>query len=152
MPYTPEAPLADRVDQFFQTYARDSESGDTSALVAHFADTFLAAGPHGAQPTRVADFALMLPKRKQLFDALGCHTTTLVSVQQIPLDARYVLARTCWRLAFSRPQPLAIDVNSDFLIDTGGDECKILLYLANQDLMAALRDRGIALPAPPTPA
>ena len=143
MPYTPET-----VEQFFQTYARHSDSGDIPALVACFAHTFLTAGPQGAQLTCASDFALALPKRKQLFDAIGCQSSTLVSVRQVPLDERYLLARTRWRLTFSRPRPLDIDVDSDFLIDTGGDQFKILLYLANQDIMAVLRDHGITLPTP----
>lgn len=146
MPYTAEA-----VEQFFQTYARHSSSGDTAALVAHFADTFLAAGPHGAQPTRAADFVLALPRRRQLVEAAGRVSSSLVSVRQIPLDARYLLARTRWRLDFSRPEPLSLHLDSDFLLDTGGDRFKIILYLANQDIMTVLRDAGISLPQSPSP-
>jgi hypothetical protein len=144
MPCTPQT-----IEEFFLTYQHDSDSGDIPILVAHFAETFLAAGPQGAQPVRAADFALALPKRKQLFDAIGRQSTALVSVQPIPLDSRYTLARTRWRLTFARPNPLTIHVTSDFLIDTGGDRFKILLYLANQDIMQVLRDHGIPLPAPP---
>jgi hypothetical protein len=139
----PSTPVA----RFFQTYQLHNSSGDIPEIVSHFADTFLAAGPQGAKCVRATDFALALPKRKQLFESLGSQSTALVSLQETPLDARYVLAKTSWQINFTRHgNTQNIVVDSTFLIDTGVDDFKILLYLPHQDIMQVLKDRGI-LPA-----
>jgi hypothetical protein len=135
-----------RIARFFDSFARQSSSDNLQAQLVQFADTFLAAGPQGAKCVSSADFALALPKRKQLFDSLGCQSTTLVSLEETPLDARYVLARTKWQMTFSRPNADAEQVVADstFIVDTAADEFRIVLYLANQDIMKVLKDRGIS--------
>ncbi len=134
------------IARFFDSFARQSSGDDIQAQVAQFADTFLAAGPQAAKCVRAADFALALPKRKQLFDSLGCQSTTLVSLEETPLDARYVLARTKWQMTFGRPNagPEQVLVDSTFIVDTAAAEFRIVLYLASQDIMQVLKDRGIS--------
>jgi hypothetical protein len=139
----PSTPVA----RFFQTYQLHNSSGDIPAIVSHFADTFLAVGPQGAQCVRAADFAIALPKRKQLFESLGSQSTALVSIHETPLDDRYVLARTQWQMTFDREgNTQNILVDSTFLLDTGNADVKILLYLPHQDIMQVLKDRGILRP------
>ena len=134
------------IARFFESFARQSNSIDTQSQVAQFADTFLAAGPQGAKCVRATDFAVALPKRKQLFDSLGCQSTTLISLEETSLDARYVLARTRWQMTFSRPngEPEQVMADSTFIVDTAADEFRIVLYLANQDILQVLKDRGIS--------
>ena len=133
------------ITRFFRDFERRTASTDAAAQAAQFADTFLAAGPQGAQCVRAVDFALALPKRKALFDKLGCRSTELASLEEIFLDARYTLVRTRWRMKFEQPDrdPQDLLVSSVFIVDTGGLEFKILLYLANQDIMSVLKDRGM---------
>jgi hypothetical protein len=93
---------------------------------------------------RAADFALALPKRKQIFDELGCRSTSLVSLEEAAMDARYVLAKTRWRIEFARESvEKSIKVNSVFLVDTGQEPFRIVLYLASQDIFAVMREKGI---------
>ncbi len=137
---------ASPIARFFDSFARQSSGNDIQAQVAQFADTFLAAGPQGAKCVRSADFAVALPKRKQLFDSLGCKSTALVSLEETPLDTRYVLVKTKWQMTFSRPNanPEQVLADSTFIVDTAVDEFKIVLYLANQDIVQVLKDRGIS--------
>jgi len=138
-------PPSEAIDRFFRTFESNTSSHDITAQVSQFADVFMAASPQGAQVVRAGDFALALPKKKQLFDKLGCQSTTLVSVREKRLDARYVMAATQWKMTFARPDAAARDVvvESVFIVDTGGDDAKIVFYLANQDIMQVLKDRGI---------
>jgi|GEM_PF-1460368 hypothetical protein len=138
------------VSRFFALYARETAEDNLPAVVSHFAEAFLFAGPSGAQPVRASDFAAALPKRKALFDQLGSQPTQLTAIHETPLDSRYVLARTTWRFSFLRDnQPdHHFDTDSTFLIDTGlpgtsESDFKILLYLPHQDIMQLLRDREI---------
>jgi len=144
------------VSRFFDIYARETARNDMPAIVSHFADPFLSAGPSGTQSVRVADFASALPKKKALFSRIESQPSQLIALHETPLDSRYVLARTTWRMFFLADNAAAqqIDVDSTFLIDTGGPETdpadfKILLYLAHQDLMRIVRERGILNPDSP---
>lgn len=132
------------VSRFFALYSRHNDEGDIARIVSHFADPFLSASPQGTQCVRVADFAAALPKRKELFDRLQCQPTELVDLAETALDGRYVLAKTRWRMIFARDTgPLEVLVDSTFLVDTGGEEFKIAMYMAHQDIMQVMRERSI---------
>ena len=141
-----ETPVA----RFLALFAQETAEDNIPALVSHFADTFLFAGPSGAQPVRASDFAAALPKRKALFDSLGSQPSELIAIHESPLDSRYVLARTTWRFTFLRGNSPAqhLENDSTFLIDTGlpatpESDFKILAYLTHRDIMQLLRDHGI---------
>jgi hypothetical protein len=134
------------VSRFFHSYAQKSNEDNIPAMVSQFADPFLSADPKGTHCVRAAEFAAALPKRKQLFDRLGCMPAMLVNLHETQLDARYFLAKTTWRLDFAATnssEGAQIPVDSTFLVDTGGQEFKIVMYMAHQDIMQVLRDRGI---------
>ena len=139
---------SEAIERFFRTFESNTSSDDVDATVSQFADVFMAAGPQGTQAVRAPDFALALPKRKEWFQGLGHKSTQLISLHEKRLDARYVLAGTQWKMTFApregRPQEVFLD--SVYIVDTGGESAaatKIVFYLANQDLVQVLKDRGI---------
>ena len=133
------------IEQFFRIFETNAMSDDIQATVSQFAEVFMAASPQGAQVVRASDFGAALPKRKQMFAALGCRSTELVGLTENRLDARFVMASTRWKMTFVRPGSETQDVLADsvYIVDTHGDEPKIVFYLANQDVMEVLRERGI---------
>ncbi len=133
------------ISRFFQSYASANSTGDIPTIVSHFADVFMAAGPQGEQSVRAADFALALPKRKQLFDSLGCRSTALVSLQETQLDSRFTMVRTQWEFTFvpEQSQPQQFLADSTFIVHTAPEAFKIVFYLAHQDIMAVLKGRGL---------
>jgi hypothetical protein len=135
------------IARFFDSFARESNRDNVPTQVSLFGDTFLALNPLGAKCVSSADFALALPERKQLFASLGLQATTLVSLEETPLDARYVLVKTRWQMLFDRANAKTEEVLADstFVVDTAVDEYKIVLYLAHQDIQEVLKDRGIAV-------
>ena len=138
--------IENAVESFFRTYERNINSGDMAVLAAQFADVFFAVGPQGAKSVRASDFAVALPKRKQLFDSLGCQSTSLVALSPAALGGRYILVRTQWKMTFgcSRGESQEVLADSLFIVDSGNDEFKIIFYLACQDIMEILKERGIA--------
>ena len=123
---------------------RDIAAGNMPALLGLFANPFLAATPQGAKIVTAADFAEALPARKQLFDRMGWKSSSLVDVHSIPLSARYALLLTEWRMNFAAADSSRIEllVDSAFVVDTGTEAFKIILYLAGDDIMALLKERG----------
>ena len=131
------------VESLFRQFELNSNKNDFSATVSQFADTFMAAGPQGAQCVKASDFALALPKRKQLFSSFGCKSMQLVGVDARSLGDRYQMAHTRWKVDFTDEEPSAPQtfVDSTFLVDT--TEGRIVLYLAHQDIMAIFKEREI---------
>ena len=130
--------------RFIQTFARNSTEGNASELIAQFAESFLYAGPAGSQWVRGSDFALALPKRKQIFEQFGHRSTELSDAQEQWLGDRYVLIRTRWRFTFAPASsaPYMLDTQSDFLVDAGAEAFRILVYVAHQDIVETLRQGG----------
>ena len=124
------------VEQFLRASEQSAAAGDFAASAAQFADVFLTAGPQGALCVRVEDFARALPRRKQLFQELGCTSSQLVHVEERRLGERYCLAHTQWRIV--RP-PEEFCVESTFLVDTGVHPFKIVLYVPHQDIFSILK-------------
>ena len=137
----PVSPLA----SFFHAFERASNTADVHGSVSQFADTFMVAGPQGAQCVRASDFAVALPQRKQYFDSLGCRSTALAALEEIRIDDRYVMAKTRWRMTFVQGEaaPKEVLADSAFLVDVSGEAFKIVLYLAGKDYQTLLRDHGI---------
>ena len=133
------------IEHFLRTFESNSTSGNVADTVVMFADVFMAASPQGTQAVRASDFALAVPKRKQLFDSLGLQSTTLVSLREDRLDARYIMASTRWRMSFSgeKGEPQDVLADSVYIVDTGAETLKIVFYLAHQDIMQTLKERGI---------
>ncbi len=141
---------SEAIERFFRTFESNAASDDVAQSISQFADVFMAAGPQGTQAIRAADFALALPRRKQWFASLGHQSTQLIALRETRLDARFILAATQWKMTFSPPAsaPQDVLVDSVYIVDTGGpdaavDAVKIVFYLANQDLVQVLKDRGI---------
>lgn len=135
------SPLA----RFLQTYETNTSSGDIPALLAQFADPFMAATPTGVQCLHAAEFAVALPWRLKLFAGLGAQPSKLISCEETRLDDRFTMAETRWQMTFireGRPAQQAL-ADSLFIIDTAGDAPKIILYIAHQDLVAVLREKGV---------
>ena len=132
------------VEAFFRQFELNNNRSDFSAAVAQFADTFMAAGPQGAQCVKASDFVLALPKRKQLFESFGCHSMQLVSVDAHSLGERYSMAHTRWRMNFAESDRSgeAVFVDSTFIVETTEQRSRIVLYLAHQDVFAILKQRG----------
>lgn len=131
------------LESFFRAYETSVSASDYPAVAAHFADTFIAAGPEGSQAVRASDFALVLPRRRQMFERFRT-VTSMESIEETPLDGRHRLARVRWRMTFAPEGKTtqSIDLDSTFLVDMGANPPKILVYLSHQDLMATLRAHG----------
>ena len=133
--------MSDEIRRFFETFEQTSAGGDIDRMVALFADPFMSADSTGVRAVNASEFRAALPKRKQLFSTLGCTSTKLISVEETPLDDRYVMAKTIWQWEFPHPvEPIVLP--STYIIRKGGDAPLIVFYLTG-DVMSVLRSRGL---------
>ena len=132
------------IEDFLRAFEHTDNRRQVVELASRFADTFLVAGPDGARVVKASDFALVLPKRQQMFEQMGHRSTKLESAVVTELDGRYLMADTKWRMTFAHGEGQLSDVlvGSTYVLDAK-DELKILFYLTHQDITTVLRERGI---------
>ena len=133
MPDTPE----DReVVDFFTTFEIASDSMDTEALTACFAESFMAADPAGAQPVPRAAFLAVLPRRKDLFTEAGITHVSLTGLDYRNLDDSYVLAHTTWNAEreATRTTDGPVTLLSTFILHRAAEGLRIVFYLNHHNL------------------
>jgi len=132
------------MESFFRTFEQLSAAWNAAELAGLYAPSFLMAGPNGSQVVRASDLQHAIPKRKELFESLGCTSTHLAALEETGLDDRYSLVRTKWRWRFERsPAPVEFTLPSSFVIDRSLDRWQIVAYIPHADVMAELRRRGL---------
>ena len=133
------------MEAFFRRFEAQNAAADLDGLTALYAPAFLKAGPDGTQVVNARDLIHAIPKRKQLFAAAGCRSTTLLSVDETRLDDRYSLVRTEWEWAFQRADgtTAVISQPSTFIVDRAADGGKIVCYMNHGDVVAEMRACGL---------
>lgn len=134
-----------RMERFLREYERSSGT-NAEPTVGQFADVFLYAGPQGAQVVEAAAFRKAIPKRKKMLEEMGHRSTKLVSFCEERLDESYVMVKARWRFEFDggEERGVPVETGSVFLVYTAGEEWRIVMYLAHEDVVAVMRERRSA--------
>src|SRR5262245_20677507 len=134
---------------FFERFQSRSAAADVDSLATMYAGNVMIAGPKGAQVVSSADLLRAIPKRRQLLESVGHQDTALVEFEETTLTDRYALVRAQFRWDFQAPngEPATVTLPSTFIVDRGGDEPSIVLYMNEQVVVTVLRDRGVLPPA-----
>jgi hypothetical protein len=123
------------VRDFFRCYHSAGEDLDSEALASLFAGVFMSLDANSA--TAVSPQALLaaLPRRRQLFEAIGSDGLELADISEMPLDDLHTLVRTSWRLQMREQAPRdPIFLLSTFILRREDRAWRIVLYLNHQDL------------------
>lgn len=133
------------VEEFFRSLEQETAEGNFAAMAERFAENFIAASPNGAKIASRSIFVGSMPQRKEMFDKLGAKPARLRSLETTPIDARYTLAKGRWLLEFAREghSPQEMFADSTYVVDTGEEPYRIILYLTSQDLPKLMVERGI---------
>lgn len=123
------------VRAFFRRYDRASHDLDSEALTSSFCDVFLSMDANSVITLSPQALLAFLPRRRQLFEAIGCDGLALADISEIPLDDLHTLVRTSWKLRMHEDPPHGpICVRSTFLLRKDNGEWRIALYLNHQDM------------------
>ena len=123
------------VRDFFQRYQSAGEDPNNEALAGLFCGVFMNLDASSA--TAVSPQALLaaLPRRRQLFEAIGSDGLELADISEIPLDEVHTLVRTSWRLRMrGQASGDPIFLLSTFILRREAGQWRIVLYLNHQDL------------------
>jgi hypothetical protein len=123
------------VRAFFQRYDRASAGFDHEALASSFFDVFLSLDASSAVALSPQALMAALPRRKQLFEAIGSDGLELADISEMPLDDLHILVRTSWNLRMREEPPRGpICLRSTFILRKDHGAWRIVVYLNHQDM------------------
>lgn len=136
---------AEGLRMFFERFQSLSSTCDFAGLAAMYAESVMIAGASGTQVVSSAVLQDAIPRRRQLLASAGHQETTLIEFEETRLTPRYALVRTTfrWRFQATDHEPATVTLPSTFIVDSGGDSPRIVLYINEQDVVSILRERGV---------
>lgn len=123
------------VRAFFRRYERAAEDLDSEALTSCFCAMFMSLDASSAATLSPQQLLVALPRRKQLFQAIGSDGLELADISELPLDDLHTLVRTSWKLRMRNQPPRdPVRLRSTFLLRRDDRAWRIVLYLNHQDM------------------
>ena len=123
------------VRAFFRRYERAAEDLDSEALMTCFWAVFMSLDASSATTLSRQALLAVLPRRKQLFEAIGSDGLELADINEMPLDDLHTLVRTSWNLRMRNQPPRdPVCLRSTFILRKDDRAWRIVLYLNHQDM------------------
>jgi hypothetical protein len=123
----------------YEGYANGDGGGDEASR--QFAEIFMVADSEGGRMVPAAVLTKAVAMKRKMLEGAGSHRTRLVSLEERPLGDWYVLVETEWVMEFEAGEEVGL--RSTFILFRSDDGLRIVFYLAHQDLVGVLRERGI---------
>jgi len=137
--------LNSRVRDFFGQYETANAEFEVQKIAAVYADGFMFGGPEGVQWVKKEDFVKVLPRRKEMFRAMGLASSTLQSLEATALDPRYTLVRTVWKMRIERDGKVVESENAaTYILFKAENGFQIVSQIDHQDLRKKLQELGVA--------
>lgn len=136
---------SERVKAFFHEYESNIAEWDPAAIVAQYGESFVFAGPQGAQAVKRDDFVKVLPKRQGFFKSVGLQSSRVVALEEASVDDHCVLVRAQWRLQFgsATASVSALDLLTTYLLQQQPDGLRIVFQLDHDDLTKRVQELGL---------
>jgi ketosteroid isomerase-like protein len=136
---------SEHVKAFFEQYESNIDGSDPAAIAAQYGESFVFAGPQGAQAVRRDDFVNVLPKRQGFFKSVGLRSSKIVALEDASFDDRCVLVKAQWRMQFgSATAPVsALDLFATYLLQRQPDGLRIVFQLDHDDLTKRVQELGL---------
>lgn len=137
--------VSEAVETFFKAYEQGLASSDMAAIASSYADSFLFAGPQGAQAVTREGFLNALPRRQGFFETVGLSSTKITSLEETRLDEHYLSVKVGWVMRFEKdPQhPIENENSATYILQQQEQGLRIVFQLDHQDLMKKVQELGL---------
>jgi hypothetical protein len=125
-----------KVTKFFEIYEKSVSEAAVSTVGALYSDVFMFGGPRGSQPVKKDDFLKLLPGRKAYFKSLGLENSTVASIDESSLDAKYILAKVVWKMSLKNSTETSrqFETQTTYILEIKNETPVIIMQLDHQDL------------------
>lgn len=127
--------------EFFEQYQRATATSDLSAMGGLYQDTFMFAGANGVKVVKKEDFLKVIPKMKTHLTSIGLTATELQTVDVSPINAKYYLAKTAWRMTVvdTKGRARQLDALATYVLEQKADDTlSIVFQIDHQDLATVI--------------
>ena len=137
--------VSDMVRKFFENYEQGSNASEPELVAAQYSDSFMFAGPQGAQAVNKDDFLKVLPKQAGFFKTMGWTSSKIQALEETRLDDHYVLVKVSWAMEFEkeRAQPTVAEISASYILYQQEELVRIVFQLDHQDLMKRVQELGL---------
>jgi hypothetical protein len=134
------------IAQFFEIYEKSISEAAVSTVGTLYSDVFMFGGPRGVQSVKKDDFLSLLPGRKAYFKSIGLEKSTVASIDEIPLDARYILAKVVWKMSLKNSTGISrqFDTRTTYILELKNERPLIIMQLDHQDLGERVNELRLA--------
>jgi hypothetical protein len=124
------------VTNFFEIYEKSISEAALSTVETLYSDVFMFGGPRGVQSVKKEDFLKLLPGRKAYFKSIGLEQSTVASIDEISLDAKYILARVVWKMTLKKSPETSgqFETRATYILEIKNETPVIIMQLDHQDL------------------
>jgi hypothetical protein len=124
------------VKQFFEIYEKSLSEATVSTVAALYSEVFMFGGPRGVQSIKKDDFLKVLPGRKTYFKSIGLEDSTVASIDEISLDAKYIVARVVWKMTIKNSAGTSkrFETKATYVLEMRKETPVIIMQLDHQDL------------------
>lgn len=124
------------VTNFFEIYEKSISEAALSTVETLYSDVFMFGGPRGVQSVKKEDFLKLLPGRKAYFKSIGLEQSTVASIDEISLDAKYILARVVWKMTLKKSPETSrqFETKATYILEIKNETPVIVMQLDHQDL------------------
>jgi ketosteroid isomerase-like protein len=124
------------VSKFFAAFEKALAESDVSTVAALYSEVFMFGGPRGSQPVKKDDFLKLLPGRKAYFTSMGLGKSTVASIDETPLDARYTMAKVVWKMSLETATGTSreFETKATYILEIKNEAAVVIVQLDHQDL------------------
>jgi hypothetical protein len=130
------------VTKFFESYEESLAESALPAVAALYSEVFMFGGPRGTQTVKKDDFLKLLPGRKAYFQSIGLEKSAVASIDEISLDAKYILAKVVWKMTLKNSTETSKDfeTRTTYILEIKNETPVIIMQLDHQDLGAMVNE------------
>jgi hypothetical protein len=134
-----------RIIKFFEGVELASNTLDLELIASQYADQFIFADPNGTRVVEKQKFLPALPKRNEFFKSLGHQFTSVLSLEETPIDDQYTMVKAHFLMQFQKTEGQITNakVDSTYILFMRGDTPKIVMHIEHEDLKEAMQARDL---------
>lgn len=131
--------------EFFDQYARSRTGQDIDQIASQYPESFMVAGPSGAQVVQKSAVVAGFPKGREFLQSLGHESTEVLSLNETRMDEHYVLVRAVfiWRFRRAATPPKEAKVESTFILYVDKGAATIVFQHEPESFQQVLRASGV---------
>lgn len=128
------------VNALLRDYEKAFDRLDAEGQASLFAETFISAGPKGTIAQSRDEFLTMARKAGDYYRSVGQTGAKILHMKETPISEAYTMVAVHWGVTFQKTGDKAIEFDVSYIIQTTGEQPKIIMFITHQDEDQAMKD------------